>query len=154
MPLALVLFSPAGGRGRRAPQPRTVAGLGPDRLRELGLSHAKATAIDGLAQRHLAGTLDTDDLDGLSDEQVVAALTATNGIGLWTARMFLIHQMRRPHALPASDLGIRQPVERASTLPGLPMIDEVREIGERWSPWCTYAVALLWILLRPFPASA
>jgi DNA-3-methyladenine glycosylase II len=131
-----------------------VAGLGPDRLRELGLSHAMATAIDGLAQWHLAGTLDTEDLDGLSDEQVVAALTATNGVGLWTARMFLIHQMRRPDVLPASDLGIRQPVERAFTLPGLPMIDEVREIGERWSPQCTYAVALLWMLLRPVTASA
>jgi hypothetical protein len=30
----------------------------------------------------------------------------------------------------------------------------VREIGERWSPQCTYAVALLWMLLRPVPASA
>jgi 3-methyladenine DNA glycosylase/8-oxoguanine DNA glycosylase len=59
-----------------------VAGLGPDRLHELGVSHAKATAIGGLPQRHLAGMLDIDDLDGLSDEQVVASLTAINGIGL------------------------------------------------------------------------
>ncbi len=131
-----------------------MAGLGPDRLRELGLSHAKATAIDGLAQRHRAGTLDTDDLDGLSDEQVVAALTATNGIGLWTAQMFLIHQLRRPDVLPAGDLGIRQAVERAWTLPELPTISEVREIGERWSPQRTYAAALLWTSLRPVPASA
>jgi len=37
-----------------------VDGLGPDRLRSLGLSRAKAAAIVGLARMHLDGTLDLD----------------------------------------------------------------------------------------------
>ena len=152
--VALVLFArleeAAGGR----PEPGAVAALGPDRLHALGLSHAKAAAIVGLAEMQLAGTLDVDALDGLDDEQVTAALTAAKGIGPWTAQMFLIHQLRRPDVLPAGDLGIRQAVQRAWALPGLPSIEEVRGLGAPWSPQRTYAAALLWTSLRPVPAPA
>ena len=44
-----------------------VDGLGPDRLRSLGLSRANAAAIVGLARTHLDGTLDLDGLDDLDD---------------------------------------------------------------------------------------
>ena len=97
---------------------------------------------------HLAGVLDTEHLDGLSDDQAMAALTAARGIGPWTAQMFLIHQLHRPDVLPAGDLGIRQAVGRAWGLSALPSIDEVREFGERWSPQRTCASALLWASLR------
>jgi DNA-3-methyladenine glycosylase II len=126
-----------------------VARLSSEELRALGLSHAKSLAVAGLAQLHLSGALDTDRLDGLGDEQAMAALTAARGIGPWTAQMFLIHQLRRPDVLPAGDLGIRQAVERAWDLPAVPSIDEVRQFGERWSPQRTCASALLWASLRP-----
>src|SRR3954451_11308555 len=128
-----------------------VDGLGPDRLRSLGLSRAKAAAIVGLARMHLDGTLDLDGLDDLDDAQVVHALTAARGVGLWTAQMFLIHQLRRSDVLPAGDLGIRQAVRAAWALPALPRIEEVRQRGERWSPYRTYAAALLWASLRSGP---
>ena len=141
------VWEAAGGRI----DPASVAALGPDPLRGLGLSSAKAVAIAGLARMHLDGTLDTDALDGLDDATVVETLTAARGVGLWTAQMFLIHQLRRPDVLPAGDLGIRQAVRTAWALPALPRIEEVRERGERWSPYRTYAAALLWASLRSGP---
>jgi 3-methyladenine DNA glycosylase/8-oxoguanine DNA glycosylase len=137
----------AGGRI----DPARVDGLGPDRLRSLGLSRAKAAAIVGLARMHLDGTLVLDGLDDLDDAQVVHALTAARGVGLWTAQMFLIHQLRRPDVLPAGDLGIRRAVQRCWSRPALPSIEEVRQRGERWSPDRTYAAALLWASLRGGP---
>jgi DNA-3-methyladenine glycosylase II len=137
----------AGGRI----DPSRVDGLGPDRLRSLGLSRAKAVAIAGLARMHLDRTLDLDGLDDLDDEQAIRALTAARGVGLWTAQMFLIHQLRRPDVLPAGDLGIRQAVRRGWSWPALPRIEDVRQMGERWSPYRTYAAALLWASLRGGP---
>jgi DNA-3-methyladenine glycosylase II len=138
------VWDAAGGRI----DPRSIDGLGPGRLRALGLSGAKAVAIAGLARMHVDGTLDTDRLDGLEDDQVIRALTAARGVGLWTAQMFLIHQLRRPDVLPAGDLGIRQAVRRAWSWPALPRIEQVRQLGERWSPDRSYAAALLWASLH------
>ena len=131
--------------------PGGVVGLGTERLRELGLSRAKATTVVGVAERHLAGTLDTDRLAGASDDEVTAALTAARGVGPWTAQMFLIHQLRRPDVLPAGDLGIRHAVAAGWQWQGsgLPSAAEVAQLGRGWRPYRTYAAALLWASLRP-----
>jgi DNA-3-methyladenine glycosylase II len=147
--VALVLFGRLEAAVGGHIDPRRVAELGPEGVRALGLSHAKSAAIAGLAEMHLAGVLDTEQLDALDDEHAMAALTAARGIGPWTAEMFLIHQLRRPDVLPAGDLGIRQAIARAWALPALPTVDEVREFGEPWAPQRTCASALLWASLRP-----
>ena len=151
--VALLLFDRLETAVDGRVEPMRVARLGVEKIRALGLSQAKSTAVTGLAEMHLTGVLDTDELDDLADEQVMAALTAARGIGPWTAQLFLIHQLRRPDVLPAGDLGIRQAIERAWALPALPTIEEVREFGRRWSPQRTCAAALLWASLRPAPGS-
>jgi DNA-3-methyladenine glycosylase II len=138
------VWDAAGGRI----DPSRVDGLGPDRLRSLGLSRAKAVAIAGLARMNLDGTQDLDGLGDLDDGQATRELTAARGVGLWTAQMFLIHQLRRPDVLPAGDLGIRHAVLKAWQWPALPRVEEVRQLGERWSPYRTYAAALLWASLQ------
>ena len=151
--VARVLFDRLQAAVGGTVDPPSVARLGVDELRALGLSHAKSVAVAGLARMHLAGELDVEHLDGLDDDHAVAALTAARGVGPWTAQMFLIHELRRPDVLPAGDLGIRQAVERAWALPALPGIDEVRELSGRWSPQRTCAAALLWASLRPAPTA-
>ncbi|WP_433037989.1 DNA-3-methyladenine glycosylase family protein [Actinomycetospora sp. CA-053990] len=153
--VAVQLFRRVEGAAGGTLDPEGVVGLGADRLRELGLSRAKATTVVGVAERHLAGTLDTDRFAGASDDEVTAALTAARGVGPWTAQMFLIHQLRRPDVLPAGDLGIRHAV--GAEWPGrwqeqgsaLPSAAEVAQLGRGWRPYRTYAAALLWASLRP-----
>jgi DNA-3-methyladenine glycosylase II len=147
--VAVQLFHRVEAGAGGALDPSGVAGLGADRLRELGLSRAKAVAVVGVAERHLAGTLDTDGLAGVSDDEALAALTAARGVGPWTAQMFLIHELRRPDVLPAGDLGIRHAVAANWPRSGLPSTAEVTQRGRGWRPYRTYAAALLWTSLRP-----
>ena len=87
--------------------PATMAALGEQRLREQGLSGAKARAILDLASRSQDGSLPLGDLPVLTDEQIMAHLTAVRGIGVWTAEMFLIFGLGRTDVLPVGDLGLR-----------------------------------------------
>ncbi len=128
--------------------PAALLGLGADRLRGAGLSRAKTTSLLDLSQRVTDGVLDLRGLDRLGDDAVVSALSAVRGIGPWTAQMFLIHQLHRPDVLPAGDLGIRHAVREAFALDGLPVVEDVAALARRWSPWRTYAAALLWASLR------
>ncbi len=131
------------GLGRR-PDPAGIVGLGADGLFSFGFSHAKSSYLVGLAEAQLSGQIDVEHLDGLSDDEVFTMLTAVRGIGRWSAEMFMIFQLHRVDVLPSGDLGIRQAVGKVWKLPAVPSIKEVQERGAAWSPWRTYAAALLW----------
>jgi DNA-3-methyladenine glycosylase II len=125
----------------------------PDELRTaVGLSHAKVRYLRSLAEHVVSGELELDRLEQLSDDDVTAELTAINGIGAWSADMFLMFQLGRSDVLAAGDLGIRRAIERAYELPGLPSIAEVMSIGEPWRPYRTAACLVLWHSLHNAPA--
>jgi DNA-3-methyladenine glycosylase II len=129
--------------------PEAVLRLGPDELRALGASRAKASYLHSLAEQVDSGALDIERMTELTDSRAVSALTAVRGIGPWSAEMFLILQLHRTDILPADDLGIRAAVRKAWALDTLPPGREVRQRGVRWAPYRTYATALLWRSLAP-----
>jgi DNA-3-methyladenine glycosylase II len=128
------------------PDPSSVLALGPERLRTLGLSHAKVLAVTDLANAVGTGRVDLDHIPD-NDEAAIALLSTIRGIGRWSAEVFLIMQLRRPDILPAGDLGIRKAIQRAWHLPEIPTVKEVRARGLAWSPYRTYAAILLWTSL-------
>jgi DNA-3-methyladenine glycosylase II len=128
---------------------RAVVNLGPDRIHALGLSHAKAESMVDVARLQISKVFDLENIEALSDDEVTAALTSARGVGPWTAQMFLLHQLRRPDVLPAGDLGIRHAIQQAWNQPAVPSVEEVQELGARWSPRRSYAAALLWASLSP-----
>lgn len=135
--------------GGEVPTARGIAGLGTERLRECGLSRARARYAVALAEAQLCGALDIEHLDDVSDPEVVARLTAVPGIGVWSAQTFLIHNLARPDVLPENDRGIRKAIGQLWQMDRPPPAGQVRRRGLAWSPYRSYAAALLWRSLRP-----
>ena len=50
--------------------------------------------------------------------------------------------------MPA-DRNAEDPYDHCWSLPELPQVAEVHELGRRWAPYRTYAAALLWASLQP-----
>ena len=80
----------------------------------------------------------------MSDEQVIEALVGVNGIGRWTAEMFLIFTLNRPDVLPVDDLGLREGVREVYGLPERPGAKALTELGEKWRPYRTVATWYVW----------
>ena len=137
------VLAAAGGR-LSAP---ALSALGVERLRQAGLSRAKAVAVTELAQAQVSGRIDLEHMDGLTDDQAFDALVGLRGVGPWTAQVFLISQLRRADVLPSADVGLRVAVQRQWRLPERPSAQEVEARGAAWSPYRTYAAALLWASL-------
>jgi 3-methyladenine DNA glycosylase/8-oxoguanine DNA glycosylase len=135
--------------GDGVPSAAAIAGLGPQRLQRCGLSGARARYAAALAQAQMSGGLDIENLAGLCDDEVIERLTSVPGIGPWSAQTFLIHNLARPDVLPEADNGIRHAVQRLWHLDTVPSAGEVRRRGVVWSPYRSYAAALLWRSLRP-----
>jgi 3-methyladenine DNA glycosylase/8-oxoguanine DNA glycosylase len=80
----------------------------------------------------------------MTDEEVIAALTAVKGIGRWSAEMFLMFRLHRPDVLPVGDLGIVNAVKNVYGLRKKPTPDRIRKIGESWRPYRSVASWYLW----------
>jgi DNA-3-methyladenine glycosylase II len=131
------------------PTPSELLTLDTDTLKAVGLSRAKMEYLRSLAEHIVSGELEIDHLDRLSDDEVRAQITASKGLGRWTADMFLLINLERPDILPIGDLGIRSAVQRLYGLDHLPTPKEVEAIGEKWRPNRSLASFYLWASGRP-----
>ncbi len=129
------------------PRPEAVLQLSPETLRGAGLSRQKASYLHDLSARIVAGTLRLDELDGLSDEEVMTALTEVKGVGRWTAEMILIFQLGRPDILPVDDVGVLRSIQNVYGLRRRPSEKQVLRMGERWKPYRSIASWYLWAAL-------
>jgi DNA-3-methyladenine glycosylase II len=120
-------------------------------LRGAGLSGRKVEYVRDLASHVLAGELELDRLDDLSDEEVVEEIVAVRGLGVWTAEMFLLFHLERPDVLSGGDLGIRKAVQVEYGLDEMPTPARVLEIGEPWRPNRSLASLYLWESLANAP---
>lgn len=126
------------------PTAENIARLPVASLRSAGLSGAKASYLQDLANKTLAGEVRFDRLARLSDEAVIAHLTAVRGIGRWTAEMFLMFSLGRLDVLPVDDLGLRGAIRTFYDLAEQPSAEECRRIAEPWRPYATVASWYCW----------
>jgi DNA-3-methyladenine glycosylase II len=121
----------------------TLLTLPDDALRGAGLSAPKIRTLRAIATA-VTGGLDLESLDGLSDEEVHAALTQISGVGPWTADIFLMFCLGRADAFAAGDLALQVAAQMALDLKERPTAAELLDIAERWRPWRNVAALMLW----------
>lgn len=140
--------------GGQLPTPDELLADDPDRLRmAVGLSHAKVRYLRALAENVRDGRLVLEKLPELSDDEVIARLTAIPGIGVWSAQLFLIFSLGRADVIASGDLGIRRAIMIADGLPKLPTAGEVEERAQAWKPYRTLAGMLLWRSVSTAPTA-
>jgi DNA-3-methyladenine glycosylase II len=172
--LSAIVFQQLAGAAARAIHGRLVAVLGgepvapeavlaanPETMRGAGLSANKLAAIIDLAAKFVDGTVPTDDLDALDDDEIVARLVTVRGVGRWTAEMFLLFQLGRPDVWPVDDLGVRNGWARIHEMAAPPTPKALAVLGEVLRPYrstaawyCWRAVASTPIAPVPVPATA
>ncbi len=128
--------------------PNALLSLEEDTLRAVGLSPQKMRYIRDLTEKVVNGELDLERLSELEDEEIISELVKVKGIGRWTAEMMLIFSLGRPDVLPVDDLGFLEGVRVAYSLETRPTPKEMRERGELWHPYRTFATWYMWGVRR------
>jgi DNA-3-methyladenine glycosylase II len=129
--------------GGHMPSPPELLEADPQVLRDSGFSARKGATLRALAERFVDGQLSDEALADMTDEEVERTLTEVPGIGLWTARGFLLVALDRPDVFLSGDLALRRAMQRAYGFDHLPTEDEVAQVSDRWRPYRGLAVSYL-----------
>lgn len=124
--------------------PRRILNRTEDHLRAAGLSRSKAAFILDLADKTARKNVEFARFPDMTDDAIVAELTAVKGIGTWTAKMFLMFHLQRPDVLAPEDLGLRLAVADAYGVPPERAAAFMLQQHPKWSPYCSVAARVLW----------
>jgi DNA-3-methyladenine glycosylase II len=134
----------AGEKWLVFPTPEQVVRLRYEDLQQLQFNRRKAEYLIDISRMIVDRKLDLESLIDKPDEEVIQTLTALRGVGRWTAECVLMFGFGRLDLLPAADIGLRNAIWRLGICKERPSEMEVRKIGEKWSPYRSYATFYLW----------
>lgn len=131
---------------RGYPTADRLAGLSDQALRAAGVSRQKAGYLRNVAEFARAGGLRLARLRAMTDDEVIAHLTAIKGVGRWTVEMLLMFTLGRPDIFPVDDVGIQAAMIRLYRLRvrGPALRRRMEKIAEAWRPHRTAACHFLW----------
>lgn len=124
-------------------KPENIIKLDLEEIQKCGMSMRKADYINSIAEAVISKAVDLNNLNKLSDGEVIKELTKLKGVGEWTAEMLLIHSLQRPNVLSFKDLGIRRGLMRLYSLDHISK-DGFEVYRNRYSPYNTVASIYLW----------
>lgn len=112
-------------------------------LRDAGLSRQKVEYVRAVARAWRERGYDRGFFEGMGDDAVVDELTEVHGVGVWTAKMFLLFALGREDVFPVEDLGVRRGMEQVCDREM--SRDQMRERAAAWRPYRSYASRYLWL---------
>ena len=124
--------------------PKNILGIDSAVFRECGISYRKIEYIKEFSGNVLQGKIDLEKLQNADDDEAIEILTASRGIGDWTAKMVLIFSMGRTDVLAHEDLGIKLAVKKIYGMEILPDRELLEKIAEAWRPYRSISSMYLW----------
>lgn len=125
--------------------PEKILATPEETFRAAGLSRSKIAAIKDLAAKTIDGTVPSARaLARMSDEEIIARLTAVRGVGRWTVEMLLLFDLGRPDVWPVDDYGVRKGFAKIFGRRKLPAPKQLMKFGEKWRPYRSVAAWYFW----------
>lgn len=130
--------------------PQIVRSSTENDLRGCGLSGQKVKYMRAVADYFS----DAPDFTTMEDDEILASLKAINGVGQWTAEMFMIFHLLKPDILPLGDIGLLKGIG-VHYGDGKNKVDKetAQEIAAPWAPYRSVATWFLWRALDPVPVA-
>ena len=86
--------------------PKIIIKLTSRSLRSAGLSHQKISYLKNISKSFRNKSFDVSKLKKMDDEDAIHYITQLKGLGVWSAQMFLMFNLKRPDIFPTKDIGL------------------------------------------------
>ncbi|MCC6841647.1 MAG: DNA-3-methyladenine glycosylase 2 family protein [Saprospiraceae bacterium] len=115
-------------------------------LRSCGLSNQKAQYIRNIAEYFKLHGWQDEQFHAMTDDEIIASLTAIKGVGRWTVEMVLIFCLGREDVFALDDYGIQTALVEIYRLKEEKKALKLKmeQISQRWKPYRSTACLYLW----------
>ncbi len=120
------------------PQPRDIARLSEERLRDLGFSRQKAATLSALATILSADESFLERLADLDQDSVRTQLVGLKGIGRWSAEYIMLRGLGRLDVFPADDIAAQKNLRRWLAIGSGVSQSAYERIHRALRKWCPY----------------
>jgi len=86
--------------------PKIIIKLTSRSLRSAGLSHQKISYLKNVSKSFRNKSFDISKIKKMDDEDAINYITQLKGLGVWSAQMFLMFNLKRPDIFPTKDIGL------------------------------------------------
>jgi len=126
--------------------PQNINNLSIEKLRQIGISTAKSKYIMNLSQYILNNPNFFRNLKSMDDDNVFKEIKKLNGLGSWSAKMYLIFVLNRMDILPYEDAAFLQSFKWLYSTDDISK-DNIIKTCLPWKPYSTIASRYLYIAL-------
>lgn len=123
--------------------PHSINRLTDSEIKSIGISTSKVKYIRNLTESVFNGDVSFDNLDSKSDAEIIKMLTSVQGIGNWSAKMFLIFVLNRQNILPFEDMAFLQSYSWLYKTDDLKPAS-VKKKCQKWAPYSSIAARYLY----------
>jgi len=109
-------------------------------LQSIGISYRKADYIKNVF--NFFSTHD-ENLESMTDNDIIDYLCSIKGVGEWTAQMFLIFNLFRNDIFSPKDLALINSIKKNYSIEKVGK-REIQKLTDSWSPYNSIACLLLW----------
>jgi DNA-3-methyladenine glycosylase II len=131
----------------KEPKPQQVVETKFEKLRGIGLSNAKVSYVQNVAQFCIENKITDKKLYSMPNAEVIELLTQIKGVGKWTVEMLLMFTLGREDVFAVDDFGIQQAminIYRLDPTDKKALKEKMLKLSAKWSPYRTYACLHLW----------
>ena len=118
--------------------PEKVNKLSDEQIKSIGTAGSKVRCIRGITDAVICGDLDFEKMWLLSDDEILKELTKLHGIGIWTAKMYLIFVLNRQDVLPYEDVAFLQGYKWAYKTDDVSP-ESIKKKCKKWKPYSSVA---------------
>jgi len=122
----------------------SIKQLSISKLRSIGISQRKAQCIFDFTNAYNKKSYTKKTISLLSDDEIIKNIISVKGLGIWSAKMFLLFVLGRENILPYEDAAFLQAFVWYNGLLYTPSKIDIRKSCEKWSPYTSIAARYLY----------
>ena len=129
--------------------PQKIIKLKVTSMKKAGLSRQKISYLKNIAKSFKNKSFDVSSLKKMDDVSAIDYITELKGLGIWSAQMFLMFNLKRPDIFPTKDIGLIRAISKNYKKPYPPSEKFLNKISNLHSGYRTVFTWYMWRSIDP-----